>query len=699
MSAWPGLRLGAASLVLSAALLAQPPAPRIDGIAAREASLAVRLAGDGRPARLLALPPYAGDGDAAGGQVLWEGPLTDSQAEVPRAPEGRDLLYARFQLQDAATGEALGSPHWVDDLDALPAWTEAVAWPTSIKGVTCPVDIDDLVRLGVKHVDINILVSAVLDLTSPSPQVTWEVDGQRFGINTGYVQGLDDEIGRLTKAGICVTVILINGVPTAPDPANPFLHPRTDFADSPNHLGAFNLTDEAGYRSYRAVVEFLASRYSDPVGRYGRVSGWIIGNENQTHWEWANIGDATDAEVVADYSRALRVAWLAVRRYYAPARVYVSLDHCWNVAYGTNPLRAMPGRRFLELLNARAKAEGDFPWLVAFHPYPENLFEPRFWRDRTAVLGFDTPKITFRNLEVLPAFLRREEFLYHGEPRRTILSEQGFHCAETPEGEDNQAAAYAAAYYRTSRIAGIDAFMLHRHVDYRGEFGLHLGVWSASPTAPDPSVPDHKRRIWEVMRQADTGEWEAAFAFAKPIVGIADWSEIDPFEGAIPERSGLVAEPLDPTAVVCDLRALAAEAEHATCGDWRASWEVLPDGKLYPTLFQHPPLTGLGTAEAVFTLALPEPAPDEVLRFVARLAVLSPLSDGVRCSVLAGDEVLWDGAARPGDMVGVSADLTPYSGSTVRLVLRVDPLATNAGDWLNWAQPAVVREKAPPRPE
>ena len=49
----------------------------------------------------------------------------------------------------------------------------------------------------------------------------------------------------------------------------------------------------------------------------------------------------------------------------------------------------------------------------------------------------DTPRITFKNLEVLTEYLRRPELLYKGQPRRVILSEQGFHTPDGPDGRSD----------------------------------------------------------------------------------------------------------------------------------------------------------------------------------------------------------------------------------------------------------------------
>ena len=100
---------------------------------------------------------------------------------------------------------------------------------------------------------------------------------------------------------------------------------------------------------------------------------------------------------------------------------------------------------------------------------------------------------------MLPAFLRQERFLHNSKARRVILSEQGFHSADGKNGERDQAAAYAYSYYRVQQTEGIDAFILHRHVDHPGEGGLRLGLRSSR----DGGV----RPIYDVFRQADTAAW------------------------------------------------------------------------------------------------------------------------------------------------------------------------------------------------
>jgi len=229
-------------------------------------------------------------------------------------------------------------------------------------------------------------------------------------------------------------------------------------------------------------------------------------------------------EFADDYLRTVRLAHTAIRKESAWARVYISLEHHWNIRYAAgDDQQAFPGRAFLDYFASRARAGGDVDWHIAFHPYPENLFEPRFWHDQSATTNVLTsPRITFKNLELLPAYLCRPELLFHGEPRRIILSEQGFHTPAGLTGETNQAAAFCYAYKKIERLDGIDAFILQRHLDNVHEGGLLFGLRSNQPQAGEAHP---KKLIYECFRAADTPEWEKSFAFALPVVGLSRWED------------------------------------------------------------------------------------------------------------------------------------------------------------------------------
>jgi len=401
-------------------------------------------------------------------------------------------------------------------------YTEAYPTAASKKGLQVEI-VEDALALGVKHAALNFNLSQLIDPKGDTNNPAWSFEGRAYHFKRSYLEGMDRRIKTLSDAGVVVSLIVLTYQSHNAEVNRLMLHPRYA-TNAPNRLGNFNTVTREGRAWLAAAMEFCAERWSRPDRKFGRVAGYIMGNEVNSHWWWANMGRVTMEEFAEDYLRTVRLAHSAVRRQSSWARVYVSLEHHWNIRYPAGDERqAFAGRAFVDHFAHRAKEGGDFDWHVAFHPYPENLFDPRVWRDKSATTNvLTTPRITFRNIELLPEYLRRAELLYEGRPRRIILSEQGFHTPKGPDGETIQAAAYAYAYKKIETLDGIDSFILHRHVDHKAEGGLLLGLRSLTPNATEARP---KKRSWEVFRAADTPEWERAFEFALPIVGLTNWSQ------------------------------------------------------------------------------------------------------------------------------------------------------------------------------
>ncbi len=406
---------------------------------------------------------------------------------------------------------------------ALAAGRHAVAGASTagsgIKGLQVQM-IDDALALGIKQAALNVSITSLIDLDGNSSSLSWKMDGRTFFFRRGAVEGIP--VKPLSDAGVRVTLILL-ATTTGDQRLSRIVRPAAS-KEAPNGITGFNVSDPEGRLFFRASLEFLADRFSRPDSRFGQAAGYIIGNEVNSHWDWYNIGPAPVSKVAAEYLRAVRLAHAAVRKSSSQARVYISLEHHWTAQGNRDPNRACPGRALLDEMNRLSKAEGDFDWHVAFHPYPENLFDPRTWRDKQAVANADSPKITFKNLEQLTAYLRRREMLCHGVPRRVILSEHGFHTPGGRDGQSLQAAGFCYAWVKASRLEGIDAFILHRHVDHAHEGGLRLGLWTNRPGSV--ATPAAKKLLYDVFRLADTPQWEPAFRFALPIIGIKSWDEV-----------------------------------------------------------------------------------------------------------------------------------------------------------------------------
>lgn len=230
----------------------------------------------------------------------------------------------------------------------------------------------------------------------------------------------------------------------------------------------------------------------------------------------------TVEDYTAEYAVALRLAWLCGRKHCAHFRVYLSLDQHWcgSVHNPRYPLRYYQGRDVVENLAGHIRTDGDFPWCVAYHPYPEDLRWPDFWHDRAPDFTFSTPKITFKNMEVLEDYLAQPHLLYRGQPRRIIFSEQGFNShsgALQSLTEKMAAAGYVLAYMKARQMPTVDMFMHHAYTDNPHEFGLNLGV-----RRYDPNQPYHageKKSIYYAIADMDTDREPERVQNARDFIG------------------------------------------------------------------------------------------------------------------------------------------------------------------------------------
>ena len=413
---------------------------------------------------------------------------------------------------------------WAVLAGAAPDATPYPATP-SPKGLQVQM-IPDLLELGVHHAGINLTLHGLLSpAKEPQPgQLTASADGFTFVINEAYARSLDQHIKPLSDKGVVVTAILITY--RSPDERIRALtvHPQADPVKGTT-MAANTVTPE-GRACYKALTDFIARRWCSADASHGRLWGWVIGNEVNSHHEWHQMGPTTVEQLAVQYEDQVRLAWESLRRHSAHARVYLSMEHHWNSQGHADPLQACRGRALLEAFARRARARGDFDWHLAFHPYPSNLRDPRTWLDKVT-FDDDTPKVTFKNLEVLTKKLASPELRFEGKPRRLSLTEQGFNVTRRPEALEEQAAAYAYAWEKVTRLEGaIDAFLYHRQVDHAKEGGLCFGLWSNKEgTVLDP---DQKRPIWSVLKAADTPEWKTTAAPYLKTCGLRSWDELAP---------------------------------------------------------------------------------------------------------------------------------------------------------------------------
>jgi len=386
--------------------------------------------------------------------------------------------------------------------------------------------IPDALELGIHHAALNITLNGLLapEKEAKPGQLTAAADGFTFVINQKYAEVMDRYIKPLSDQGVVVTLIVITYRSPNERIRNLTIHPKAD-AVKGTTMAANTVTPE-GRACYKALTDFIAHRWSSTDTKHGRVWGWVVSNEVNSHHEWHQMGPVTVEQLATQYEDQVRLAWESLRTHSTNARVYLSMEHHWNSQGHPDPLQACRGRTLLELFAKRARERGDFDWNLAFHPYPSNLRDPRTWLDKVT-FDDDSKKVTFKNLEVVARKLASPEFRFEGKPRRLSLTEQGFDVTQRPEALAEQAAAYAYAWEKLSRLNGaVDAFLYHRQVDHAMEGGLRFGLWSNKPGTI--SEPDQKRPIWNLLQAVDTPGWKAAAEPYLKTCGLKSWDELNP---------------------------------------------------------------------------------------------------------------------------------------------------------------------------
>lgn len=381
--------------------------------------------------------------------------------------------------------------------------------------------LSDLDDLNISAVTVNIVLNGLFT-TAPGPgHSPFLYGGRTWYADDRSVEHLDQTLLEAAKRHIVVSAIILIGQPKDASQgsyARLIAHPDTD----PSGIFAMpDVSSEAGLIAYAAGLDFLAQRYSCSDNQYGRIHHWIMHNEVNAGWIWTNAGDKTALLYMDLYHKSMRVAQLIARQYDPHSRAFISLEHHWNI----RPPKIYAGRELLDLLLDFSAAEGDFDWAIAFHPYPQDLFDPRVWADNEVNFTFDTPKITFKNLEVLDAWVRQPRTFYLGQRHRIVhLTEQGLNSRDyTEKSLQDQAAGMAYAWNKYKHLDTIEVFDYHNWVDNRGEGGLRIGL---RRFPDDPDDPLGKKPIWTVYRDLGTEKEADTNAFALSIIGIQSWAEV-----------------------------------------------------------------------------------------------------------------------------------------------------------------------------
>ncbi len=378
-------------------------------------------------------------------------------------------------------------------------------------------DLDDL---RITSVTVNVAITSMMYLESRSGTIAHTYGGKTYFFDQNAVNELDRTLLAAQSRNIVVAaIILVQKAAECADPAVGALLQHPAYTSQ----GIFtmpNLTTPESVNCYAAALDFLAGRYCRSDHQYGRIHHWIMHNEVDAALSWTNMGDKPMHVYLDAYVRSMRLCYNISRMYDQNSQVLASFTHSW-----AEPVECYATRDLLTALLKYSRAEGDFQWGLACHPYPQDLNEPKTWNDSKATFSMNTPLVTFKNLEVLDSWIKKAENRYQGNVKRTLwLSENGTNSRTYGETDlKEQAAGFAWAWKKMKTLDGIDAFQWHNWIDNRREFGLRIGL---RRFPDDEAQPGGRKPVWFLYQAAGTDQEDQVFEPYKQVIGISSWEEV-----------------------------------------------------------------------------------------------------------------------------------------------------------------------------
>ena len=292
-------------------------------------------------------------------------------------------------------------------------------------------------------------------------QAIWNV--RVNDIKSGEVGGEDRMLQENKENGISNTVIIQNQWQTDIPEILPVSAPAAGAV-----LYGFEVATAESQAAVRKVAKTWAQRYSNIV------SNWVIGNEINDSNAWNYMPQKDLTAYTTDYATAFRIWYEEIKAANPDANVYIPFDYRWNWP-GGNGVGYFQAKDMLPILDSLL---GDTDYGIAWHPYSQDVTDPIFADDPSAIDSPDSPIINMKNLHVLTDFMQQPEYLSPtGAVRHLILSEQGFNSGM---GEDRQSEAIQAAYEIAKANPYVEAFFLNREKDISGgEMGFYFGLMKA----------------------------------------------------------------------------------------------------------------------------------------------------------------------------------------------------------------------------
>ncbi len=423
--------------------------------------------------------------------------------------DGYDKLYNKFLL--AKDGKMVAGPFLVSDIKSERDYQSEQA--TTKKGVLLEEMGENFLSLGCGWAEYNVVLNEFIfpnervdekgnivqidnsHLVSNPGAIPFVSNGKTYFFKSSNVEKYD-QIARFCAENNTKLLFICYMLRFQDQNHFPYFMTYPAVRDyTKGHNWAADTSTELGMGYNIAAWEFLADRYSREDEKFGHVDRYVVGNEIDISWDWNPVVnyDTTEPlpleQYVEEYTRLLRIADQATKKYYSNSMVLVSTCHYWAGARNRNG--AYGSKQIYDYLNAKISYQGNFDWGMAAHPYAVDLSDSSFLTTEAKLSSVnadinDSIYITWTNFEILDLYLAQEDLLFNGHVRRVYLTEGGVSSGYTDaiNAETqllNQAAGVAYAYYKSMSMDCVDAFIYYRLVDNPGDGGgMNFGIYGAN---------------------------------------------------------------------------------------------------------------------------------------------------------------------------------------------------------------------------
>ena len=437
---------------------------------------------------------------------------------------GKDNLYDKYYV--VKDNKILCGPVYATTIASA---KKSIAYKqTSIKGLMNDnlTDMSYASDLGAQSITINIDLGSIMyanedqngkALTIPTDAYSISVDGKKYYFNKQYVAYVDGLASAASKKHMNVIAILCawkNDDYTKYAKSLRYNSPKSTV------LMGTNTSNDSGRDYYIAMMEFLAKRYSQNANT-GLISNYVISNEiDFTHYFY-DCGELNT--FMEEYSRALRLSNLAVKKYASDIQVTVPFTHYWKGdvdKLGKEcPGESLKPCDMLNWLATYTNARGAYDWAIAPHCYGSIVTasnEAKSDVKFNALTGSykTTKQITFSNFEVWDQILSQSKMKYNGKQRSIYLTESGASSGKvTTEGKNQQAASLAQAYYKVAQMSFVKSYNYYRIQDNVDETknGLSCGLLDSN---------GQMKPAYEVYKYIDTKD---SLKYSNPYLKYIDY--------------------------------------------------------------------------------------------------------------------------------------------------------------------------------